>query len=54
MFKVIEKLNNAVLSKDDVVFGGIDPDIATFCSNDIGFDDINLNDINLDDNSSND
>ena len=54
MCKVIEKLDNAVLSKDDIVFGGIDPGIATFCSNDIGFDDINLNNISPDDDSSND
>ena len=41
--KMIEKLENAVFSNDDIVFGGIDSHIVTFFSSDIGFNSINLN-----------
>ena len=49
--KMIEKLNNALFSNDDIVFHEIDPDIVTFFSNDIGLNSINLDNINLDDDS---
>ena len=47
--KMIKKLGNAVSSNDDIVFGGIDSDIVTFFSNDVGFYSINLNNVNPDD-----
>ena len=46
-----EKLHDAVISNDYVVFGDTDPDIVTFSSSDVGFDSINLNNINLDENN---
>ena len=42
--EVIQKLDNAAISNDNV-----DSDIATFFSNDIGLNSINLNNINVDD-----
>ena len=45
--KMIEKLDNAVFSKDDKVFGDIDSFIVTFFSNDIGLNIINLRNNNL-------
>ena len=33
--KMIEKLDNAVFSNDDIVFGDINADIVTFFSNDL-------------------
>ena len=47
--KMIEKLDNAVFSKDDKVFGDIDSFIVTFFSNDIGLNIINLRNNNLED-----
>ena len=47
--KMIEKLDNTVISNDDIVFGDIDSDIVTFFSNDIGLNSVNLNKITLDD-----
>ena len=48
MSKMIKKLDNGVLSNDDLSFGDIDSDTVTFFSNDIGLNSINLNNINLD------
>ena len=46
----IEKLDDAVFSNDDLVFGDINSDIVTFFSNDIGLNSLNLNsNINLND-----
>ena len=49
--EIIEKLDNAVLSNNDIDFGDIDSDIVTFFSNDIGLNSINLNNINRDKNN---
>ena len=46
---MIEEIDNAVFSNDDIVFGDIDSDLVTFFSNDIGRNTIKLNNINLDD-----
>ena len=48
---MIEKLDIALFSNNDIVFGNIDSVIVTFFSNNIGLHSINLNDINLDDHS---
>ena len=45
--KMIEKVDNAVFSNDDIVFDDIDSDIVTFFPNDLGFNSINLDNINL-------
>ena len=47
--EIIEKLDNAVVSNGDIVLGGIDSDIVTFFSNDIGLNSVIMNNINLDD-----
>ena len=44
---MIEKLNNAVFSNDDIIFGEIDSDIFKFFSNDVGLNNIKLNNVNL-------
>ena len=44
-----EKLDNAVFSKDDIVFGDTDSFTVKFFSNDIGLNSINLNSNNLED-----
>ena len=46
---MVVKLDNAVISNDDIVFQDIDSDIATFFSIDIGLTNIKLENINLDD-----
>ena len=47
--KMIEKLDHALYSNVDIVFGDVDSDIVTFFSNDIVLNSINLkNNINLD------
>ena len=46
--KVIEKLDNAVFSNDDIVSGELDSEIVTFFSNNVGLNIINLNNDNLD------
>ena len=48
MGKKIEKLDNAVFSNEDIVFGDIDSDIVRFFIFDIGLHSINLNNVNLD------
>ena len=47
--EMIEKLDNTVVSNDDIVLTGTDSDVVTFFNNDIGLDSIILNNINLDD-----
>ena len=47
--KMVEKLDNAVFFNNDIVFGEIDSDIATFYSTDIGLNSINFNNVNCDD-----
>ena len=47
--KMIEKLDSAVFSNDDKIFGDLDSDFVTFFSNDTDFSSITLDDINLDD-----
>ena len=49
--KMAEKLDNPVISNDDIFFVDVYSSIITFRSNDRGFDTIDLNDINIDDNS---
>ena len=49
--KLFEKIDNAVFSNNDVIFGDTDSDIVMLFSNDIGLNIINLNNVNLDDNS---
>ena len=46
--EITEKLDNAVFSNDDIVFGDIDTDFVTFFWNDIALNSINLTIINLD------
>ena len=46
---MIEKLDNAVFSNDDIIFGDIDSNIVTFFSNNIGLNSKNLHNVNLDD-----
>ena len=43
---MVEKLNNGVFFNDDIAFGEIDSDIATFYSTDIGLNSINFNNVN--------
>ena len=42
---MVVKLDNAVISNDDIVFQDIDSDIATFFSIDIGLNSIKLENI---------
>ena len=49
--KMVQKLDNAVFSNDNLVIGDIDSDIITFFSNYINLNSINLSNINLDDNN---
>ena len=46
---MIEKLDNAVFSDNNLIFGGIDSDTVTFFISDIGVNSMNLNNVNLDD-----
>ena len=45
---IIEKLDNAVFSNDDIIIGDKDSDIATFFINDIGLNSIILKNFNPD------
>ena len=45
--KIIENIDNAVFSNDDIVFGDIDSVIVTFFNKDLNS--LNLNNTNLDD-----
>ena len=47
---VIEKLDDAVFSNYDIVFGDFKSDFFAFFSNDKDFDIVTLDNINLDDN----
>ena len=52
---MLEKLDNAELSKDDIDLDDKDSDVVTIPSRDMGLNTINLNNINLDnDNFDND
>ena len=46
---MIEKIDNAKYSNDDIIFAYIDSDIVTYISDDIGHNSINPNNINFDD-----
>ena len=46
---MIEKLDNAVFSDNNLIFGGIDSDTVTFFISDIGLNSMNLNNVDLDD-----
>lgn len=46
--KMIDKLDNAIFSIDDIVFGDIDFDIVTSFRSDKGLNSISHNNINLD------
>ena len=48
MNKMIEKLDNAVFSKDYIVYEDSGSDIVSFSSNDLPFNTFHLNNINLD------
>ena len=45
--KMLEKLDNFVFSNGDTFFDGVDSNIITFLSSDMGFNTIDLNNIHL-------
>ena len=47
----LKKLDSAVFSNDDIVFGDLDSYFLTFFSNDISINSITLDNTNLDDNN---
>ena len=42
---MIQKLDNAVFSNDDMIFGDLYSDVVTFFSSDVGLNSINLNNV---------
>ena len=49
--RMIEQIDNALFCNDNIIFGDIGTDIATFFSNNISLNIINHNNVNLDNNN---